>query len=68
MGEPWLKISEVAAELRVSVRTAEGLKLPRTRVGRQNRYFMSQVEAALGGQDTPDNVVELRPRRRERAA
>jgi hypothetical protein len=68
MTEPWLKIGEVAARLRVSVRTVENLKLPRTKVGRQNRYFMSQVEAALSGQETPDNVVPLRPRQRERAA
>jgi hypothetical protein len=66
--EPWLKIGEVAARLRVSVRTVERLNLPRTRVGRQNRYLMSQVEAALGGSEQPDNVVPLRPRRRERAA
>jgi hypothetical protein len=68
VSEPWLKIGEVAARLRISVRTAEGLKLPRTKVGRQNRYFMSQVEAALGGQEQPDNVVPLRPRRRQEAA
>jgi hypothetical protein len=32
-------------------------------VGGQNRYLMSQVEAALGGGQPPDNVISLRPRR-----
>jgi len=63
--EPWLTKREVARKLRVSVRTVERLHLPAIRVGGQNRYLMSQVEAALSGtDDLPDNVVRLRPRRR----
>jgi len=38
---------EVAQELQVSPRTVTRLKLPHTRVGGQNRYRMSDVEAAL---------------------
>jgi hypothetical protein len=35
------------------------------RVGGQNRYVMSQIEAALAGHDElPDNVTPLRPRQR----
>jgi hypothetical protein len=67
--EPWLTKRELARKLRVSTRTIERLHLPSMRVGGQNRYLMSQVEAALGGhQDLPDNVVPLRPRTKERAA
>jgi hypothetical protein len=48
----------------VSTRTIERLHLPAIRVGGQNRYVMSQVEAALAGNDElPDNVTPLRPRR-----
>lgn len=69
MTEPWLKKAEVARELRVSVRTVERLRLPCMRVGNQNRYLMSQVYAALNGvPEDADNVVVLRPRRREQAA
>jgi hypothetical protein len=47
MTEPWLTKREVAQELQVSPRTVTRLKLPHTRVGGQNRYRMSDVEAAL---------------------
>jgi hypothetical protein len=64
--EPWLTKVEVARKLRVSTRTIERLHLPCIRVGGQNRYVMSQVEAALAGHDElPDNVTPLRPRRGE---
>jgi hypothetical protein len=67
--EPWLTKREVARKLRVSTRTVERLRLPCTRVGGQNRYRMSEVELALNGHtEPPDNVVALRPRRRERVA
>jgi hypothetical protein len=67
--EPWLTKREVARKLRVSTRTVERLRLPCTRVGGQNRYLMSQVEAALASpQERADNVVPLRPRRTEVAA
>lgn len=69
MSEPWLTKAEVARKLRVSPRTITRLRLPFTRVGGQNRYLMSQVEAALGGhQELPDNVTPLRPRRKDAAA
>lgn len=70
MTEPWMTKLEVARKLRVSVRTVTRLKLPFTRVGGQNRYLMSQVEAALAGHDDPlpDNVVQLRPQREGVAA
>jgi hypothetical protein len=65
MTEPWLTKREVARKLQVSTRTVERLHLPAIRVGGQNRYLMSQVEASLSGSDElPDNVVPLRPRRR----
>jgi hypothetical protein len=65
MTEPWLTKREVARKLQVSTRTVERLHLPAIRVGGQNRYLMSHVEAALSGSDElPDNVVPLRPRRR----
>lgn len=67
--EPWLTKREVARKLRVSPRTIERLRLPYIRVGGQNRYRMSQVEAAIAGpSDFPDNVVPLRPRHPEGAA
>lgn len=66
--EPWLTKRELAASLRVSVRTVERLPLPCMRVGGQNRYLMSQVETALGGGEAPDNLVPLRPRQSDRAA
>jgi hypothetical protein len=66
--EPWLTKREIARRYRVSVRTVERLRLPCQKVGRQNRYLMSQVEAALGRGDLPDNVIPLRPRRRREIA
>jgi excisionase family DNA binding protein len=47
LSEPWLTKSELARELRVSVRTVTRLDLPHLRVGGQNRYRRSEVEAAL---------------------
>jgi len=67
-GEPWLTKREIARKLRVSVRTVERLRLPCQKVGGQNRYFMSQVETALGGGNLPDNVIPLRPRRQKEIA
>ena len=61
--EPCLTKRQLASELQVSVRTIERLGLPCVKVGNQNRYFMSEVNRALGR-----NVIELRPRQKERAA
>lgn len=69
MREPWFTKRELAAELKVSVRTIERLHLPHTRVGGQCRYLMSEVRAALTEPDEyPDNVTPLRPNPREVAA
>jgi DNA-binding CsgD family transcriptional regulator len=50
MSEEWLTKSELAAKLKVSVRTVERLKLPVVaRVGGQNRYVFSEVAQFLNG-------------------
>jgi hypothetical protein len=63
--EPLLTKREIAAHYRVSPRTVERLNLPFQKVGRQNRYRVSQCDRVLSGRDVavPDNVVELRPRK-----
>lgn len=61
--EPWLTKAEIAADLKVSVRTVERYGLPAMRVGGQNRYRRSEVERFLREGPTPAPVVELRPRR-----
>jgi len=61
--EPWLTKAEIAAALKVSVRTVERCHLPAMRVGGQNRYRRSEVERFLRDGPTPAPVVELRPRR-----
>lgn len=48
-GEPWLTKRELALRLKKSTRSIERLHLPCMRVGGQNRYLMSEVEAALRG-------------------
>lgn len=69
MNEPWYTQAELAAKLKVSRRTIQRLRLPSMRVGGQNRYLMSQVQAALSERDgLPENVVALRPRVGERVA
>lgn len=60
MNEPWLKRSEVAAELQVSARTVARYIRPTAIVGGQNRYLMSDVRRQISA-DLPDNVVRLRP-------
>ena len=47
MTEPWLTKSELARELRISVRTVTRLNFPHVKVGGQNRYLRSEVEAVL---------------------
>ena len=47
--EPWLTKRELARWLRCSTRTIERLRLPALRVGGQNRYRLSEVEAHLRG-------------------
>jgi hypothetical protein len=65
MSEPWLTKRELAAELKVSMRTIERLHLPAMRVGGQNRYLRSECESYLRPCDRPHggaDVVELRPK------
>jgi excisionase family DNA binding protein len=47
--EPWLTKRELARWLHCSTRTIERLHLPALRVGGQNRYRLSEVEAHLRG-------------------
>lgn len=69
MTEPWLTKRELAAKLKVSVRTIERLRLPCTQVGGQKRYILSQVISTLNGvPEEGGNVVPLRPRPRGAAA
>lgn len=62
--EPWLTKAELAAELKVSTRTIERLRLPAWRVGGQNRYRVSEVEAHLRGEGRPTQIVGFPPKRR----
>ena len=64
--EPWLTKRELAAELKVSTRTVTRLKLPCTRVGGQNRYHLTEAEAALRGVPPEGGNVVQFPRKRER--
>lgn len=67
MSEPWLTKRELAAELKVSIRTIERLHLPAMRVGGQNRYRRSEVEAFIRAGRRPRGVpggaevIQLRP-------
>lgn len=64
--EPWLTKRELALKLRTSTRTIERLHLPCTRVGGQNRYLLTQVEATLNGvPEEGGNVIRF-PRERTR--
>jgi excisionase family DNA binding protein len=55
--EPWLTKRELAARLRCSLRTVERLRLPAMRVGGQNRYRLSEVEAHLRGEQRRAELV-----------
>jgi hypothetical protein len=57
--EPWLTKKEIAAHLRVSTRAVERLDLPHQKVGGQNRYKISEVEAELGGSPRHDSTAHL---------
>lgn len=59
---------EVAAEFKISIRTVERLRLPCTRVGGQNRYRRSEVEAHLNGVPPEGGNVLRFPRERTRGA
>lgn len=65
MAEAWLTKRELATELKISTRTIERLRLPAMRVGGQNRYRRSEVEAfLLGGSSTTSDVIKLEVHRR----
>ena len=67
--EPYLTKREIATHFGIHPRTVERNKFPFTRVGGQNRYRLSEVEAALAGNlPEQDNVVPLRPYRPKGAA
>jgi hypothetical protein len=61
--QPWLTKREIAAKLRISPRTVTRLNLPHTRVGGQNRYRLSEVEAFLHGVPADGGDVIRFPRR-----
>ena len=65
MREPWLTKREIAAELKVSVRTIERLRLPAWRVGGQNRYKPAEVERFLRDDASviASNVIRLPQRK-----
>jgi excisionase family DNA binding protein len=64
-GEPWLTKRELAAQLHCSTRTIERLRLPSMRVGGQNRYRLSEVEAYLTRKSRPAEVISFPSRRNE---
>lgn len=66
MAEAWLTKTEVAGVLKVSTRTITRLSPPCIRVGGQNRYHLSEVEAALRGVPQEGGNVLQFPRKRER--
>ncbi len=65
----WLTKAELAAELNCSTRTIEREGYPCRRVGKRNRYVLSEVEAAIAGvpQDG-GNVVRFPVERTRRNA
>ena len=57
--EPWLTKRELARRLCCSTRTIERLDLPAMRVGGQNRYKVTEVEAYLRGERRRAKVIAL---------
>jgi excisionase family DNA binding protein len=55
--EPWLTKRELAQLLGCSTRTIERLDLPAMRVGGQNRYQLTEVEAHLRGEKRRAELV-----------
>lgn len=68
MTEPWLTKAELAGKLKVSTRTIERHISPSVRIGRVNRYFLSQAEAQLRGVPVDGGDVIRFPRERTRGA
>ena len=67
MSEAVLTKRDLARRLKVSTRTIERLHLPAIRVGGQNRYRWSEVEAALKGFPDSGGTVVPFPTRGEAA-
>lgn len=62
MTETWYTRRELARILRTSPKSIQRYVKPTYRIGRQNRYLMSDVRAQLANRDDlPENVVALRP-------
>ena len=57
--ERWLTKRELASQLRCSTRTVERLRLPAMRVGGQNRYQLSEVEAHLRGRERRGQLISF---------
>jgi hypothetical protein len=66
--EPWLTKRELAFRLRCSCRTIERLQLPAMRVGGQNRYRLSEVEAFLTHRSRPARLIRFPSTERDSAA
>lgn len=66
--EPWLTKRELAIRLRCSPRTIERLQLPAMRVGGQNRYRLSEVEAFLTHRSRPARLIRFPSAERDSAA
>ncbi len=66
--EPWLTKRELASVLKVSIRTIVRLQLPHTKVGGQNRYRLTECEAALRGVPPEGGNVLRFPRQPTRGA
>ena len=67
--EPWLTKRQLAARLGCSTRTVERENYPCRRVGKRNRYVLSEVEAAIAGvPDEGATVVRFPVERTRRSA
>jgi len=66
--ESWLTKRELALKLRCSPRTIERLHLPAMRVGGQNRYRLSEVEAYLMRRSRPARLIRFPSTERDSAA
>ena len=69
MSDGWLTKTELAKKLRCSARTIEREGYPCRRVGKRNRYVLSEVEAAIAGvPQQGGNVVRFPAERTRRTA
>lgn len=66
--EPWMTKAEIAAHFKVSARTVVRQRWPHTKVGSQNRYRVSEVDAHLRGVPPEGGNVVRFPGERTRGA